>query len=194
MRVIGGIHRGRKLIPPRGDAIRPTTDRMRETIFNILSHYPAGVSGIRGLAAINGLAGARVLDVFAGTGAMGIEALSRGACHATFFDRDRKALQLVKKNIALLGLEDISTIKSVTAPRFPSSKDSHDIIFLDPPYRLDIIPEVIHGLKENGYLAGNCMIIAEYPSGRLLEFPDYLSIYKEKSCGEAHISFLKHTL
>ncbi|VAW06847.1 16S rRNA (guanine(966)-N(2))-methyltransferase [hydrothermal vent metagenome] len=187
MRVVGGIHRGRKLIPPGGNAIRPTTDRMRETIFNILSHYPAGLAGTMGLA------GARVLDVFAGTGAMGIEALSRGACHATFFDRDRKALQLVKKNIALLGLEDIVTIKSVTAPRFPPSKDSYDIIFLDPPYRLDIIPEVIHSLKENGYLAGNCMIIAEYPSGRILELPEYLSIHKEKSCGEAHISFLIYT-
>ncbi len=181
MRVIGGIYRGRKLIPPTGDAIRPTTDRMRETIFNILSHSATALSG------------AGVLDVFAGSGAMGIEALSRGAAHACFFDRDRKACELVRKNIARLGLEDIATVKPVTAPRFPPSKNSYDFIFLDPPYRLDIIPEVIGSLKENGYLARNCMIVAEYSSGNILNHPDYLSLYKEKNYGEACISFLTYT-
>ncbi|PCI33441.1 MAG: 16S rRNA (guanine(966)-N(2))-methyltransferase RsmD [Alphaproteobacteria bacterium] len=179
MRIIGGAYRGRKLISPANKGIRPTSDRMRETIFNILSH-----SG-------TGLEGARVLDVFAGSGAMGLEALSRGAAHVTFFDKDRSSLQLVKKNIALIGAGDKSKVKPVTAPTFPRAQAPYDFIFLDPPFDLNIIGDCLDRLYDNGYLADDCMIVAEYAPATLVTFPDYVEVIKEKTYGDARFSFLK---
>lgn len=179
MRVIGGEYRGRKLISPKGKNIRPTSDRMRETIFNILSHSSRSFEG------------ANILDAFAGTGAMGIEALSRGAAKATFFDKDRSSLQLVKKNIDLLGISDKSTLKYVTAPNFLPTHTAYDFIFLDPPFDLDIINDTLRNLNENGYFAADCMIIAEYDPSNNLIFPDYVEVLKEKTYGDARFSFLK---
>jgi len=178
MRIIGGEYRGRKLTPLSGRDIRPTTDRMRETIFNILSHSPTS------------LVGANVLDLFAGTGAMGLEALSRGAAHATFFDKDKKALQLVKKNIALLKAENNTTIRCVPAPALPSSSTPYDIIFIDPPYHLDLIPDVLCTLEKNGYISDECLIIIEYSSNNDLILPDSFEIFKDKIYGDCHVSIL----
>jgi len=164
---------------PMDKNIRPTTDRMRETIFNILSH----ISG--------GLQGAKILDVFAGTGAMGIEAISRGAATCTFFDKDRKARQLVKKNSTLLKSLDKTTIKNVSAPDFPPSKIAYDIVFLDPPYDLDVISDTINGLKENNYLADQAILIAEYAAEKEPQFPHFLNVMTEKTYGDARFSFLR---
>ncbi|PCI49300.1 MAG: 16S rRNA (guanine(966)-N(2))-methyltransferase RsmD [Alphaproteobacteria bacterium] len=179
MRIIGGEFRGRKLFPPTGKNIRPTSDRMRETIFNILEHSSGGLED------------ANILDVFAGTGAMGLEALSRGAAHVTFFDRDRAALQLVKKNIALLNAGDRSTLKNVTAPDFPPARVPFDFIFLDPPYNLDILSDTLCALNKNKYFAGRVMVIAEYARDNIVIFPDYFEVIKEKTYGDARFSFLK---
>lgn len=179
MRIIGGEYRGRRLNPPVDKRIRPTSDRMRETIFNILSHRrPA-------------LRGARVLDAFAGTGALGLEALSRGAAHVSFFDRDRRALQLVKKNIALLKAEDKTTVRCVIAPNFPPASRPYDIIFLDPPYPLDLISGTLETLERKNHLAENCLIIAEYQRGKEIIFPEFLQIIQQKTCGDAQFSFLQ---
>ena len=179
MRIIGGEFRGRKLISPKGKNIRPTSDRMRETIFNILNHSSGGFEG------------AKILDVFAGSGAMGLEALSRGAEHATFLDKDRTSLQLVKKNIDLLGISNKSTLKNVTAPNFPPAHTAYNFIFLDPPYGLDIINDTLTKLNENGYFAVNSMIIAEYDPSNSLIFPDFVEVLKEKTYGDARFSFLR---
>ncbi len=179
MRIIGGEYGGRRIIAPKGKNIRPTTDRMRETIFNILSHSSGEFEG------------ANILDVFAGSGAMGLEALSRGAAHATFFDKDRSALQLVKKNIDLLDALDKSTIKYVTAPIFPPAQKTFDFIFLDPPYNLDIISDTLSALSKNNYFADNAMVIAEYSPDTDFVFPDYFDVIKEKTYGDARFSFLK---
>src|SRR5271168_4985135 len=96
MRIVGGRHRGRRLLAPLGDAVRPTSDRAREALFNILSHGPLAASGLP-------FAGAVVLDAFAGTGALGLEALSRGAAEAVFIERDREALATLSQNVAALG-------------------------------------------------------------------------------------------
>jgi len=181
MRIIGGEYRGRRLSPPADKTIRPTTDRMRETIFNILSHQAPA------------LRGAHVLDAFAGTGALGLEALSRGAAHVSFFDRDRRALQLVKKNIALLKVEAKTTIKCVTAPNFPPATRPCDIIFLDPPYPLDLIPQTIEALECKNHLAENCLIIAEYQRNKEITFPKFLEVIQQKTYGDARFSFLRKT-
>jgi len=179
MRIIGGEYRGRKLTPPTNKDIRPTSDRMRETIFNILSHQKIPLQG------------ANVLDVFAGTGALGLEALSRGAAHATFFDQDPRAIQLVKKNATLLGAAEKTAITCASALDLPLSRRAYDFIFLDPPYNLDVINQTITSLRKKHYLSNNCLIIAEYSPDNPIEFPDFIKITKEKTYGEARFSFLE---
>ena len=178
MRIIGGDHRGRKLATPADKNIRPTSDRMRETIFNILSHSPVELTG------------ANVLDVFAGTGALGLEALSRGAAHVTFFDKDRKSLSLVKKNVALLKALEKTTIKCISSPKLPPSRIRYDVVFLDPPYNLDVINETISVLEKNVYLSDDVIIVIEYSSSNELIIPDFLKVTKEKTYGESRFSFL----
>ncbi|PCJ41035.1 MAG: 16S rRNA (guanine(966)-N(2))-methyltransferase RsmD [Alphaproteobacteria bacterium] len=180
MRIIGGEYGGRKLTPLLGRDIRPTTDRMRETIFNILRHSSIDLEG------------ATVLDVFAGTGAMGLEALSHGAAHATFFDNAPKSLQILKKNISLLGVKNKASVKNVSAPALPATGKQYDIVFLDPPYHLDVINDTLSALKEKKYLANNCIIIVEYSSGNALAYPDYFIATKEKTYGDARVIFLEN--
>ena len=121
MRVIAGEFRSRRLKSIPGDATRPTPDRLRETLFDILSPY---------------IEGARFVDAYAGTGAVGIEALSRGAAHAWFLERSRPALEAIRENLAALQLERRATVVNglvtLTLPRHPA-----DIVFLDPPYDLE---------------------------------------------------------
>jgi 16S rRNA (guanine966-N2)-methyltransferase len=123
MRVVAGIHRGRTLKAPAGRETRPTSDRVREALFSIL-----GPSIER----------ARVLDLFAGSGALGIEALSRGAAEAVFVDRSRKATQAIRANLDALGIEaDVRPLEARAALRAASGRgEAYDLVFLDPPYRL----------------------------------------------------------
>ncbi len=126
MRIVGGRWRGRSLKGPSSDAIRPTSDRLRETIFNILQHgYDDPVEG------------ARVLDLFAGSGALGIEALSRGARSAVFVDRSHKAITAIRANLTALGIEaEVRPIEARAALRAASARhEAYDLVFLDPPYR-----------------------------------------------------------
>jgi 16S rRNA (guanine966-N2)-methyltransferase len=122
MRVIAGEFRGRKLLAPEGDVTRPVTDRVKQSLFDILAPR---------------LGGARVYDLFAGTGSMGLECLSRGAAHATFFEADRSAVQRLKKNIAAVGVADRSTVVAGDLFRWFAAADAGraDLVFLDPPYR-----------------------------------------------------------
>jgi len=108
-----------------------------------------------------------------------------------FLYKDRTAVQLVKKNVALLGAGDKSTIRIVSAPDFPPAHKKYDFIFLDPPYHLDIISETLSGLNDNNYVSDNCMAIAESAAGDDLIIPDYFEIIKEKTYGDARFSFLK---
>src|SRR3954449_2968305 len=125
MRIVGGRWRGRSLAGPKSDAIRPTSDRLRETIFNILSHaYDDPVEG------------ARVLDLFAGTGALGLEALSRGAAFALLVDDAAEARALLRENVAALGLGGVSRIFRRDATRLGPAHplEPFSLVFLDPPY------------------------------------------------------------
>src|SRR5258705_9617355 len=135
MRIIAGEFRGRKIVPPQGDATRPITDRVKQSLFDILTPR---------------IDGARIYDLFAGTGSMGLECLSRGAAHSTFFEADRSALERLKKNIAALTVESRSAIIPGDLFKWFStntSPESADIIFLDPPYRfLTEQPEKLRNL------------------------------------------------
>jgi 16S rRNA (guanine966-N2)-methyltransferase len=121
MRIVGGTLKGRRLQSPRWEGLRPTSDRLRETLFNVLAPR---------------IQGSRVLDGFAGTGAVGIEALSRGAAHVTFVESDRRAIALIEANLAHCGIADRYAIIRVrfAGTARPPDGGSFDIIFLDPPY------------------------------------------------------------
>ena len=122
MRVVAGRHGGRRLVAPAGDATRPTSDRVREALFSVLG---ASVQG------------ARVLDLYAGSGALGIEALSRGAASAVFVDRAQPAIAAIRANLQALGIEaDVRRMQARTALRTASARaEAYDLVFLDPPYR-----------------------------------------------------------
>src|ERR1700751_6016617 len=128
MRIVAGRHRGRRLLAPPGETVRPTSDRAREALFNILSHGQLAAEGIP-------FAGAAVLDAFAGTGALGLEALSRGAAEAAFIERDPEALATLRQNIAALGEDFHSRVVPGDATRPPRAPLACALVFLDPPYR-----------------------------------------------------------
>ena len=152
MRIIGGAWRGRRLTTVgKGDTaahLRPTTDRVRESIFNLL------VNGGHG----DVLTDARVLDVFAGTGALGLEALSRGAASATFMEQGRKSLAILRDNIALLGADARIIARDA---RRPGDGTAHDLILLDPPYGQRLGETAIAALRTGGWLAQDALIVWE---------------------------------
>ena len=119
MRIIAGAFKGRRLRGPTGAAVRPTSDRLRETLFNVLGP---------------GIAGARVLDGYAGTGALGLEALSRGAAHATFVERDPRAIAVIEANVGACGAGAATTIVRGDLLRAPLPAHGFDLVLLDPPY------------------------------------------------------------
>lgn len=150
MRIVAGRYGGRRITAPRGDLTRPTSDRVREALFS----------------ALGPLDGARVLDLFAGSGALGLEALSRGAAHALFVEQDRRALAVVRGNLAALGIgEDAAEVRggdARAALRTARARDDHyDLVFLDPPYRLApaLGSELTEGLT--GLLAPGARVVAE---------------------------------
>ena len=158
MRIIGGTARGLHLTPVgAGDAaahLRPTSDRVREAIFNLLINGGYG----------NPVAGARVLDAFAGTGALGLEALSRGAAHATFLDTGAPALALVNRNITLMRAESRTTAlkRDTTRPGpCPGSGTPHTLIFLDPPYGKALGEAALTALLSSGWLAPEALVVWE---------------------------------
>ncbi|WP_296418057.1 16S rRNA (guanine(966)-N(2))-methyltransferase RsmD [Pseudooctadecabacter sp.] len=152
MRIIAGQHRGLTLASVgKGDAaahLRPTPDRVRESLFNVLMGH--------GLPQ-----GARVLDLFAGTGALGLEALSRGATHCTFVDNGRTAQKLIRENIAKTRREDDATLLTCAADKLPAAPAPCDLVFLDPPYGKGLAANAVTSAKAGGWLASDALIVVE---------------------------------
>jgi 16S rRNA (guanine966-N2)-methyltransferase len=152
MRIVAGAWRGRRLVAPPGTATRPTADRVRQALFDMLLHAPWGGRGT--------LEQARVLDAFAGTGALGLEALSRGAAHATFVEHDRAALAALRANIAACGADDRASVLPGDATRLPPGAP-FSLIFLDPPYGQGLVEAALAALARNGRLAPGALAVAE---------------------------------
>jgi 16S rRNA (guanine966-N2)-methyltransferase len=182
MRIIGGRHRGRALTALKGKALRPTSDRARESIFNILEHTLEGGEPD----------GAAVLDVFAGTGALGLEALSRGAALATFIDNDRAALDCARKNARALGCEDSAAFLGMDATRLPPDAGAPaSLVFIDPPYGSGLAEPALHCLAAQGWIAPGAVLILEAGTRESLALPaSYLQV-DERAYGAARVVFLK---
>jgi 16S rRNA (guanine966-N2)-methyltransferase len=155
VRIIGGRHRGLTLAALGPDpGLRPTSDRVRESLFNLLAHGPYGDPPPP--------EGRRVLDLLAGTGALGLEAISRGALHATFVERGARALALLRRNVALLAAEDATRIVARDATRLGrNAGDPFDLVFLDPPYARRLGESAIAAALAGGWIAPGALVVWE---------------------------------
>ncbi len=173
MRVITGTARGKKLITPMGDKVRPTTDKVKESMFNIIQFE---------------IEGAQVLDLYSGCGQLGIEALSRGASQCTFVDNNRDSLDALRKNIANTGFSASAKIVPQDAVTFASTTTAKfDVIILDPPYNSETTPDVL--MKLSAHMRDNGVIICETAKGEVLpqELSGY-SLYKEYAYGSIKLT------
>lgn len=171
MRVVAGSLRGRRLLAPPGTATRPTTDRVREAVFNALAS--------RGL-----VDGARAADLFAGSGALGLEALSRGAEHCTFVERDRLALQALQDNLRELGVAERATVITGDVLASTHRLAAVDLAFADPPYGYDGWPELLQLV----HAAGVTTLVAE--SDHEVDAPPGWSVSRSKRYGRTWITIL----
>ena len=153
VRIVAGTWRGRALQAPPGETTRPTADRVRQALFDMLLHAPWAAPAL--------VRGASVLDAFAGTGAVGLEALSRGAAHATFMDRDRAALACLRANVARCDAAGEATILAVDVLRPPQARAPVALAFLDPPYGADLASRAVPALARAGWLGPDTVIAVE---------------------------------
>jgi 16S rRNA (guanine966-N2)-methyltransferase len=177
MRIVAGLWRGRTLIAPPGSQTRPTADRVRQALFDMLVHAPWG-----GRDAVEG---AHVLDVFAGTGALGLEALSRGAAHVTFIEQNRTALATLRTNIAACRAEHCCTVLAIDALAAPAD-EAASLVFLDPPYGNDLVRRAVIRLRASGRLAAGAIVVAE--TGRDEPAPTSAPLLAERVHGAARVS------
>jgi len=183
MRIVGGKHRGRRIAAPPGEAVRPTSERAREALFNILAH---GRFGSR-----PAFEDPRVLDVFAGTGAFGLEALSRGARFATFIEKDREARDVLAANITALGESARTRLLSVDATAPPRADGPYDLVFLDPPYRSGLAAPALIALAQAGWLAPGALVIVELAARGDFEPPPGFEMLEERRYGAGRLVFLR---
>jgi len=179
VRVIAGTFKGRRLKAPAWEGLRPTSDKLRETLFNILAPR---------------VPGARVLDGYAGTGAVGIEALSRGAASVLFVEQDRRAVALIRANLAACGVEQGYTIESgeivAVLRRLPAGAGV-DLILLDPPYDIDNTRELLEAAA--GCLAPGGLVVLERATRRDPEVPVSLTRVRDVKSGDSTLTFLETT-
>ncbi|MEL6503887.1 MAG: 16S rRNA (guanine(966)-N(2))-methyltransferase RsmD [Pseudomonadota bacterium] len=180
MRIVGGKFRGRALAAPKSQSIRPTTDRNRESLFNILNHAHGRM-----------LDGAQVLDVFAGTGALGMEALSRGASHCTFMEISAEGRGLLRANIETLGLTGVTKIlrRDATKPGQAGTLGPFNLVFADPPYGKGLGEKALAMLLQNGWLAKNTLVVLEEAKGHLPTAVEGFEPLDQRTLGETEIGF-----
>ena len=183
MRIVAGRHRGRRISAPPGDAVRPTSERARAALFNILAHgrfAPAPV-----------VEDARVLDVFAGTGAFGLEALSRGARFAAFIEKDRDARDVLAANIKTLGETAHTRLLAADATAPPRADGPYDLVFLDPPYRSGLAAPALAALSRAGWLSPTALVVVELAAREEFEPPPGLESLEERRYGAGRLIFLR---
>jgi len=187
MRIVSGRFRGRALVAPSGQGTRPTSDRARQALFDVLSHA-AWAPDLEGL---------RVIDLFAGTGALGIEALSRGAAFCLFVETDEAARGAIRENVEALGLFGATRVHRRDAtdlgPRPASAGQPFDLAFLDPPYRKGLGEKALARLAEGGWLTNGALAVLERAADEAeVEVPGFEAL-DARAWGAARVSFLRYT-
>jgi 16S rRNA (guanine966-N2)-methyltransferase len=178
MRIVGGALRGRVLKTPKTQSVRPTSDRLRESIFDILHHaYDDPVSG------------ATVVDVFAGTGALGFEALSRGAARALFVDDGAEARALLRANVETLGLGGVTRVFRRDATKLGAAPagETFSLAFLDPPYGKGLADLALAGLVAGGWLAPGALLVIEEDASAQMTLPAALETLDQRRYGDTQI-------
>lgn len=180
MRIVSGRWRGRPLKGPSSDAIRPTSDRLRETVFNIIEHAHG-----------DPITGARVLDLFAGTGALGLEALSRGAAFALLVDDGTSARGLIRENIEQLGAGGVTRLFRRDATRMgPVGQiEPFSVVFCDPPYGRDLAPKALASCAQGGWLCADALVIVEEAQGAQVSLPSPFETIERRDYGETSLLF-----
>ena len=187
MRIVGGRHRGRRIAAPEGRAVRPTSDRAREAVFNLIENGRA----LREAGFV--LTGASVLDAFCGTGALGLEALSRGAGAVTFLDADRDALNAARDNAETLGEAGQCAFLRGDAAAPPPAPAAHTLAFLDPPYAKDLVGPALAALAEKGWLADGAVCVVERGVDEApLDLPEAFASLDSRHYGAAVIDFVRY--
>ena len=184
MRIVGGRYRGRRLQVPEGQDVRPTSDRSREALFNILE---AG----RLTDGKNPVVDARVLDAFAGSGALGLEALSRGASDILFIEQAPRALSCLRQNVDGISAPGSLHVLKASVLKPPSTDSPCDIVFMDPPYDQDLAVPALMALRDAGWLGGESLAIVETSRKELQEVPEDFELLDRRVYGRAQISFLR---
>ena len=186
MRIVGGSLRGRLLTAPTGRDTRPTLDRVREALFNILTHASRWYEDDQ-----NPLYDGLVLDAYAGSGALGLEAISRGAQKAVFFDLDRGALAAIEQNITDLKLGDKTRVQRADATKPPRASEPASMVFLDPPYHRELLGPSITGLANAGWINAEPLIIAERDPRDPVPDIDGLEILDSRKYGRCQIDICR---
>jgi len=182
MRIVGGKFRGKVLTSPEDDSIRPTADRTRESVFNILaSRLGASLDGLR------------VLDLFAGTGALGLEALSRGASHVTFVDTGADARGLIRDHIEAFGAGGVAKLlrRDATALGEAGTMGPVDLVFLDPPYGKGLAEQALVSLRNGGWLKPQTLVVVEESSEVPVLLPDGFVLDDRREYGAAAVHFIR---
>ena len=178
MRIVAGEWRGRKLVAPDGRQTRPTADRTRETLFSMLASRLGSFEGLR------------VADLYAGSGALGLEALSRGAVHATFVENDRAALKAIDANVMALGAAARTSMRAMSAAALPAGQ-AYDVVFADPPYEAGSGSAVAEAVAQSGWLAPGGLMAIEIQRGDAVAPPRGWEIVAERDVGRARLTLLR---
>ena len=183
MRIISGKHKGRKieLLKDANGKVRPTSEFAREAIFNILSHGKFE----------GGFAGKDVLDVFCGTGAFGLEALSRGAGSVTFIDNSREAISNARFNAERMGELNSTEFLHSNATKLAIARKKYSLIFIDPPYFEKLITPTLTSLYNNSWIAEDAILVIEHDSKEIVDIPEMFEIVDQRKYGRAMIQVLK---
>jgi 16S rRNA (guanine966-N2)-methyltransferase len=183
MRIVAGRFRGRPIAAPDDARTRPTSDRVRESVFNILEH------GVPVLS----LQGVRVLDLFAGTGALGLEALSRGAAFCLFVEEDATARGVIRRNVEALGLGGITKVfrRDATNLGPAGNRGGFGLVFLDPPYEKDLGPRALASAAAGGWLAPGAVAVIEESHRAAIPLPQGFSLLQQRAWGDTQVLFAR---
>ncbi len=183
MRIVGGNYRGRPIAAPEHAGLRPTADRVRESVFNILAH---------GIADFD-IAGQRVIDLFAGTGALGLEALSRGAAYSLFVEESPEARALIRTNVESLGLTGVTRIfrRDATDLGPAGNMPPYGLAFLDPPYGQGLAERALVALRDGKWLTPDAVVVVEERASAALTLPEGYQELDRRTYGDTQVLFAR---